>query len=57
MKLFMFFIVILLSGNLNAQRIKLDNNNLEAVQVYMSIEKNDGQRSNASCQRFSCESS
>jgi hypothetical protein len=39
MKLFMFFIVILLSGNLNAQRIKLDNNSLEAVQVYMSIEK------------------
>jgi hypothetical protein len=39
MKRFIFFIVILLSGNLNAQRIKLDNNSLEAVQVYMSIEK------------------
>ncbi|QNA44774.1 family 16 glycoside hydrolase [Lacibacter sediminis] len=39
MSRFLFFSVILFSINLNAQTIKLDAGSLEAVQVYMSIEK------------------
>ncbi len=39
MNRFLFFVVILFSINLNAQTIKLESSRLEAVHVFMSMEK------------------